>query len=97
MAFACDIGLVEEVFGTIEQVTFAHLFDEFGPMPAGPYSPTLIFDPLLNGQMMQDVRFVTFCAKIGLVDYWMQTGRWPDCADRVAYDFRGEARRLAAA
>ena len=97
LAFACDIGLVEEVFGTIEQVTFAHLFDEFGPMPAGPYSPTLIFDPLLNGQMMQDVRFVTFCAKIGLVDYWMQTGRWPDCADRVAYDFRGEARRLAAA
>ena len=47
--------------------------------------------------MMRDIRFVGLCARLGLCDYWMKTGRWPDCADVVApyYDFRAEARRLA--
>jgi hypothetical protein len=51
------------------------------------------------GAMMRDVRFVRLCAKLGLCDYWVNTGRWPDCADAVAtyYDFRAEARRLASA
>jgi hypothetical protein len=47
--------------------------------------------------MASDVRFMRLCAKMGFCDYWVQTGRWPDCADKVPYDFRAEARRLAAA
>jgi hypothetical protein len=33
-----------------------------------------------------------------LCDYWAKTDRWPDCAAKVAsdYDFKAEARRLAA-
>ena len=95
LAFAGQIGLIEDVFEAVEQATVSHLFDEFGDMPAGLYSPTLIFDPLLNGAMIEDIRFVRFCAKIGLVDYWLQTDRWPDCANKVSYDFRAEARRSA--
>ena len=94
LSFACQIGLIEDVFAAIDQATFPHLFDELGGMPSGLYSPTLIFDPLLNDIMIQDIRFVSFCNKIGLVDYWMQTDRWPDCADTVSYDFRAESRRL---
>ncbi len=47
---------------------------------------------------MYDIRFVGLCAKLGLCDYWVKTGRWPDCAELVAsdYDFKAEARRLAA-
>jgi len=26
----------------------------------------------------------------GLVEYWVATGNWPDCADQVPYDFKAE-------
>jgi hypothetical protein len=29
------------------------------------------------------------------IDFWLETGRWPDFADQVPYDFKGEALRLA--
>lgn len=40
----------------------------------------------------------SFCAKLGLARYWVNTGRWPDCAEDNAlpYDFRAECRRLTA-
>ncbi|WP_395647520.1 hypothetical protein [Terricaulis sp.] len=40
-------------------------------------------------------RFPALCARLGLVDYWLESGCWPDCADDVAYDFRVECERLA--
>lgn len=51
-----------------------------------------------NRGVMRDPRFMRLCAKLGLVGYWLATDQWPDCADAVAadYDFRAEARRLAA-
>ena len=42
-----------------------------------------------------DPSFVGFCAKVGLCDYWIESGRWPDCADEVQCDFRAGTRRLA--
>ncbi|MEJ0059687.1 MAG: hypothetical protein WDM79_09015 [Terricaulis sp.] len=40
--------------------------------------------------------FVPLCARLGLVRYWAQTERWPDCMSDVAplYDFRTECLRL---
>jgi hypothetical protein len=45
--------------------------------------------------MRRDPRFMKLAARIGLVDYWQSSGRWPDfCADpKVAYDCRTEAAR----
>ena len=46
--------------------------------------------------MIEDPRFVGLCARLGLVDYWVSTDRWPDCADTgvVAYDFKSVCQRL---
>ena len=30
------------------------------------------------------------CARLGLVEFWTTTGKWPDCADEVPYDFKAE-------
>lgn len=38
--------------------------------------------------LRDDMRFPALCARLGLVDFWMTTGDWPDCADEVPYDFR---------
>jgi len=44
----------------------------------------------INAPMMRDARFVEFCRRIGLCDYWTASDRWPDCADEGAlpYDFK---------
>jgi tetratricopeptide (TPR) repeat protein len=93
------LGLTDEVFELVDQATFAHMFDPDLPSPDGILNAGNIFNVAYNEAMMRDVRFVRLCAKRGLVAYWVETGRWPDCADAVApwYDFRAEARRLAAA
>ena len=89
---AYKLGLANETFAFIEQASFAHLFDEDGPPPASNYSPGIIFDRAANLEMMKDIRFVGFCSKIGLCDYWLKTDRWPYCAALVPYDFKAEAR-----
>lgn len=37
-----------------------------------------------------DPRFARVCAHLNLVDYWMTSGLWPDCADEVPYDLKAE-------
>ena len=31
--------------------------------------------------------------RLGLVEFWTTTGKWPDCADEVPYDFRTECEK----
>ncbi|MGE0743206.1 MAG: adenylate/guanylate cyclase domain-containing protein [Hyphomonadaceae bacterium] len=33
-------------------------------------------------------RFPRLAARLGLAQYWIDTDKWPDCADQVEYDFR---------
>jgi hypothetical protein len=47
--------------------------------------------------MRRDPRFMPLMAKVGLVDFWRKTGKWPDfceAADRP-YDCRAVAAKLA--
>jgi hypothetical protein len=43
--------------------------------------------------LRRDPRFMALAAKLGLVDYWRASGKWPDfCADPgPTYDCRTEA------
>jgi TolB-like protein len=87
-------GLTEEAFELAESASYAHAFDPDGRSPTGDAAPGVIF-AASNRAMIEDARFVRLCNKLGLCDYWVATGRWPDCADDVPYDFRAEVRRLA--
>jgi adenylate cyclase len=95
LTLACGMGLVDETYRLIERASFAHLFDEDGPPPAAELNTGVIFDRLASRALMDDVRFVGFCAKIGLCDYWVKTGRWPDCVAQVPYDFKAAACALS--
>lgn len=90
------LDMKDEVFDLIDQASFAYMFN---PELRSPNlaSNGVIFGIAYNGGMMRDVRFVGLCAKLGLCDYWVTTGHWPDCAEAVAhyYDFKAEVRRLA--
>jgi TolB-like protein len=91
-----DYGEMELAFELAETASFAHMFRTDGPPPAGTSAVSTIFIPTREGGMLRDPRFVRWCAKLGLVHYWLETGKWPDCADQVPYDFRAECRTAAA-
>ena len=92
------LGLAEETFGLVAESSFAHMFDPDKGSPDGASGPSIMFNVNQPGPMMHDIRFVGLCAKLGLCDYWAATDRWPDCAGDgvLPYDFKAEARRLAA-
>jgi TolB-like protein len=89
-------GRLEEVFALVERASFQAVLQPLGRGLTSGWSPALLFSPGVNDAMMHDPRFVRLCAKLGLVSYWLDTGKWPDCADAVPYDFRAEARKTAA-
>jgi TolB-like protein len=88
------LGLTETAFELIDKASFAYLYDENAPSPPGSGFAGFMFAGH-NAAMIRDPRFVRFCGKLGLVGYWIETGKWPDCADEVPYNFRAKARRLA--
>jgi adenylate cyclase len=89
-------GAADDAFGYAERASFGHLFQAGGPMRSGPWAPAVIF-VAANRPMIADPRFVGLCGKLGLADYWVATGRWPDCADMPgpSYDFRAECRTIS--
>ena len=85
-------------FQLVDQASFDYMFDPERRSPNGTVDDGVIFAAHYI-QLMRDIRFVRLCAKLGLCDYWVNTGNWPDCAEAVApnYDFKAEARRLVEA
>ena len=79
-------GLHDETFDFIAKSDFE---TPTGGMPGGIFLSGIIFG-VTNIPMRNDPRFVLLCDKLGLCDYWVSTGRWPDCAQAVRehYDFR---------
>jgi tetratricopeptide (TPR) repeat protein len=90
----CALGMLDDAFQLADEATFAYMFDQEGSFPATDFATSALFSST-NMQMLGDARILDLCAKLGLCDYWAKTGRWPDCANRVGYDFRAEAARLA--
>jgi hypothetical protein len=88
--------LADEVFDLIEQSSFDYVTDpEKLWRGAGNFGDVLSL-ALYKG-FLRDPRFPKFCSKLGLADYWLKTGCWPDCADDgvLPYDFKAECWRLA--
>lgn len=92
-----ELGLTDESFELIEQATFDYISDP-EKLWRGASNSGNIFSPALHEGFLNDPRFPRLCRKLGLVDYWMETDRWPDCADDgvLPYDFKAECRTLAA-
>jgi TolB-like protein len=87
-------GEVDEAFDFLDRASFSHIFSEEFDLPGA--IPGSIFFGDGRRRLVPDVRFMGLCHKLGLVDYWLKTDRWPDCADEVPYDFRAESRKVAA-
>jgi TolB-like protein len=96
--FAYWAGLRDEAFDWIARSDYSPLFQPEGRRADDTFLPSVIFGAT-NAAIRRDRRFPELCAKLGLCDYWLASGRWPDCADELAgvYDFRARAAAAVAA
>ena len=62
------------------------------------YGTEILFRPAMRS-FRADPRFMVLTKRLGLLDYWRDSGDWPDfCADpQLPYDCKAEAAKLAAA
>jgi len=90
--FAAHLGFVDETFDMIDNAKFGPSGGPRDLMGLNAYRTHLLFT-VAYPELRNDPRFVKLCARLGLVEYWLATQNWPDCADVVPYDFRAECEK----
>ncbi len=92
LVYAAHLGLVEEAYAIVEGVRLGPAGNNDGIMGPDSYRTSMLFQASMP-ELRKDPRFARLCARLGLVEFWMTTGKWPDCADEVPYDFRAECEK----
>jgi TolB-like protein/class 3 adenylate cyclase len=93
VVYSAHLGLVEEAHQAVENARLGPTGTGDDIMGPDGYRPALLFQEGMP-ELRNDPRFVRLCARLGLVEFWMATGKWPDCADEVPYDFRAECAKV---
>lgn len=89
LVYAAHLGLVEEAYEAAETARLGPAGTSADIMGPDGYRTSLLFQAGMP-EIRNDPRFVHLCARLGLVEFWLATGKWPDCADELPYDFRAE-------
>ena len=92
LVYAAHLGLLEEAYRAAGSAWLGPTGGDGDLMGPDAYRTSLLFQQGMP-ELRNDPRFVPLCARLGLVGYWLESGRWPDCADEVPYDFRAECER----
>jgi hypothetical protein len=93
LVYAAHLGLVEEAYRAAERARLGPAGTSDDIMGPDGYRPSLLFQAGMP-ELRNDPRFARLCARLGLVEFWMTTNKWPDCADEVPYDFRAECAKV---
>ena len=89
LVYSAHLGLVEEAYRAAETAHLGPAGTSEDIMGPDGYRTSLMFQAGMP-ELRNDPRFARLCARLGLVEFWIATGKWPDCADEVPYDFRAE-------
>jgi tetratricopeptide (TPR) repeat protein len=92
LVYSAHLGLVEDAYAAAENARLGPAGTSDDLMGPDGYRPSLMFQAGMP-ELRNDPRFARLCARLGLVEYWLATDRWPDCADEVPYDFKAECAR----
>jgi TolB-like protein len=93
LVYAAHLGLVEEAYQAAETAHLGPAGTSDDIMGPDGYRTSLLFQAGMP-ELRNDPRFVRLCARLGLVEFWMATGKWPDCVDEVPYNFRAECEKV---
>jgi len=89
LVYSAHLGLVDEAFQLAETARLGPSGSKGDVMGPDGYRTSLLFQASMP-ELRDDPRFVRLCARLGLVAFWAQSGKWPDCAAQVPYDFQAE-------
>ena len=93
LVYSAHLGLIEEAYEVAETARLGPAGMNDDIMGPDAYRTSLLFQTSMP-EMRNDPRFPRLCARLGLVEYWMTTDKWPDCADDVPYDFKAECEKV---
>jgi TolB-like protein/class 3 adenylate cyclase len=93
LVYSAHLGLVEEAYRAAETAHLGPAGTSDDIMGPDGYRTSLLFQAGMP-ELRNDPRFARLCARLGLVEFWIVTGKWPDCADEVPYDFRAECAKV---
>lgn len=88
LIFMSCLGLTDEVYDLVERSDYNYRFQPEGRGVDGVGFHEGIIFAGAGRTLRSDPRFANLCTKLGLSSYWVESDRWPDCADEVEYDFR---------
>lgn len=86
------LGFVDEAYEIMEHAKIGPAGGPRDFLGVNAYRTHLLF-PAAFPELRADPRFVKLCARLGLVAYWLETLKWPDCAEVVPYDFKKECEK----
>ncbi len=89
LVYSAHLGLVEEAYRAAETARLGPVGTSDDIMGPDGYRASLLFQAGMP-ELRNDPRFARLCARLGLVEFWLATGKWPDCAEEVPYDFKAE-------
>jgi TolB-like protein/tetratricopeptide (TPR) repeat protein len=93
LVYSAHLGLVDEAYEAAETARLGPNGSSDDIMGPDGYRTSLLFQAGMP-EMRGDPRFPRLCARLGLVEYWLTTDKWPDCADDVPYDFKAECEKV---
>jgi TolB-like protein len=92
LVYAAHLGLVEDAYRAAEVVRLGPSGGVEDIMGPDGYRTAILFQANMP-ELRADPRFPSLCAKLGLVDFWIASERWPDCANETPYDFKLECEK----
>ena len=92
LAYAAHLGLVDDAYRAADVVRLGPAGGVEDLMGPDGYRTAILFQANMP-ELRNDQRFPRLCARLGLVDFWLATQRWPDCAAETPYDFKLECER----
>jgi TolB-like protein len=93
LVYAAHLGLVDEAYRAADAARLGPAGTSDDIMGPDGYRTALLFQANMP-ELRRDLRFPRLCARLGLVEFWRTTGKWPDCAGEVPYDFERECEKV---
>ena len=87
MVYCAHLGLVDDAYSAADACRLGPAGGADDIMGPDGYRTALMFQADMP-ELRDDPRFAGLCARLGLVDFWIASGKWPDCASDVPYDFQ---------
>lgn len=93
LVYAAHLGLVDPAYRLAETARLGPMGTRDDIMGPDGYRTSLLFQVGMP-ELRNDPRFARLCARLGLVEFWRVTDKWPDCVDEVPYDFKDECEKV---